>query len=248
MSGNDSPTLRTIFDRLLSAYGPQHWWPTGTGKAGLQVDSPTEVVIGAILTQNTAWTNVQRAIENLRRAAALDFEALRDLPESELAELIRSSGTYRIKARRLKALVERLWESHDGSLERMLGGEIETARRRLLDIPGVGPETADAILLYAGGRPTFVVDAYTMRVLRRHFIVQATPARRSGSARQQEDSVGRSPTYESVRARFHDALPREAELFNEFHALLVEVGKRHCRVRARCDGCPLADLPHNDGL
>ena len=213
-----------MYDRLWSAYGPQHWWPA---------DSPTEVVIGAILTQNTAWTNVERAIGNLRQAAALDFKVLRDLPEPELAELIRPSGTYRVKARRLKALVDRLWEFHDGSLESLLGGEIETARRRLLDIPGIGPETADAILLYAGHRPTFVVDAYTMRVLRRHFIVQAMPACRSDA-----------DDYESVRARFHDALPRKAELFNEYHALLVEVGKRHCRVRAHCDGCPLDVFPH----
>ena len=217
MSGTDSPTLLTMFDRLLSAYGPQHWWPA---------DSPTEVVIGAILTQNTAWINVERAIANLKQAAALDFKVLRDLPESELAELIRPSGTYRLKARRLKAFVDRLWKSHDGSLENMLGDEIETARRRLLDISGIGPETADAILLYAGNRPTFVVDAYTMRVLRRHFIVTD------------------ADDYESVRARFHEALPRNAERFNEYHALLVEVGKRHCRVRACCDCCPLDVFPH----
>ncbi|MCH7871186.1 MAG: endonuclease III domain-containing protein [Planctomycetes bacterium] len=238
MTDSHNHTLRAMYDRLWSAYGPQHWWPTDTGKAGLrtparrglQVDAPTEVVIGAILTQNTAWINVERAIANLKQAAALDFKVLRDLPESELAELIRPSGTFRLKARRLKAFVDRLWDLHDGSLESLLAGEIETARRRLLDIPGIGPETADAILLYAGDRPTFVVDAYTMRVLRRHFIVTD------------------ADDYESVRANFHDALPREAALFNEYHALFVEVGKRHCRVRARCDGCPLADLPHDEGL
>ena len=224
MSGNESPTLRAIFDRLLSAYGPQCWWPTG--ETGLQVDLQAEVVIGAILTQNTAWTNVERAIENLRGAGALDFRVLRDLPEPELAELIRPSGTYRVKARRLKAFVETLWNSHDGSLKEMLGGELESARRRLLDISGIGPETSDAILLYAGNRPSFVVDAYTMRVLRRHFL--ATDA----------------DDYDSVRALFHNALPRETELFNEYHALLVEVGKRHCGVRARCDGCPLDIYPH----
>lgn len=218
MEASEPNTLRQIYDRLWSAYGPQHWWPA---------DSPTEVVIGAILTQNTAWTNVERAIVNLTGAGAIDFAVLRDLPEPELAELIRPSGTYRVKARRLKAFVDRLWSEHDGKLDNLLGGDLDTARQRLLGIAGIGPETADAILVYAGNRPSFVVDAYTMRVLRRHFL--ATDA----------------DDYGSVRARFHDALPHEARLFNEYHALFVEAGKRHCRKRATCDGCPLFDLPHD---
>ena len=132
-----------------------------------------------------------------------------------------------MKARRLKAFVDRLWTGHDGRLENLIDGDLNEARRRLLGIDGVGQETADATLLYAGDRPSFVVDAYTMRVLRRHFLTT------------DEDD------YESVRARFHDALPCEVPLFNEYHALLVEAGKRHCRVRANCDGCPLFDLPHD---
>ena len=211
-------TLEAMFTRLEAAYGPQHWWPG---------DTATEVVVGAILTQNTAWTNVERAIDNLKRAGGLGWTALRDMPESQLAELIRPSGTFRVKARRLKAFVQYLWEVHRGSLASALDGELEDARADLLGIHGIGPETADAILLYAGGRPTFVVDAYTRRVLRRHGIID-DPA-----------------TYEAVRRMFHEAIPRDTRTYNEFHALLVQVGKRQCGTVARCEGCPLADMPHD---
>jgi len=207
--------------RLESAYGPQHWWPGET---------PMEVVIGAILTQNTAWRNVERAIASLRDAGMLDFAALRDVGVDRLSDLIRSAGTFRVKAARLKAFVDHLWRRHGGSLESLLGGELEAARAELLSISGIGPETADAILLYAGDRPTFVVDAYTVRILRRHFLVKGRPA------------------YESVRRMFHDALPPDAAMFNEYHALLVAVGKRHCRKVARCDECPLAGMPHDATL
>ncbi len=213
-------TLRLIYDRLYAAYGPQGWWPAKT---------PTEVVIGAILTQNTAWTNVERAIENLRRARALSWRVLRNLSEPELAELIRPAGTYRVKAARLRAFVTFLWQQHEGSLESLLSGELEMVRTRLLSIHGIGPETADAILLYAGARPTFVVDAYTQRLLRRHFL-------------QDERS-----NYEDARTLFQGTLPADAQLYNEYHALLVTVGKKHCKSRALCDGCPLADLPHDVG-
>ena len=210
--------LRDIYESLLAAYGPQHWWPAETA---------TEVVVGAILTQNTAWTNVERAVENLKRAECLTWGALRDVSEDRLAELIQPSGTFRIKAARVKAFVDYLWKHHDASLEKMLSGDLGEARRRLLAIHGIGPETADAILLYAGKRPTFVVDAYTQRVLRRHFVTDSRA------------------DYETVQALFHKSLPAEAQLFNEYHALLVEVGKRHCRARARCEGCPLVESPHD---
>jgi endonuclease-3 related protein len=213
--------VRRIYDLLWQAYGPQHWWPART---------PTEVVVGAILTQNTAWKNVERAIENLEQAKCLTWATLRDVPEGELAELIRPAGTYRVKAVRLKAFVSYLWDRHRGSLELVLEGDLETARRRLLSIPGVGPETADAILLYAGGRPSFVVDAYTKRVLRRHFLI--------------DEASG----YEEVRRLFHQELEPDVRLFNEYHALLVAVGKKHCRARANCSGCPLAGLRHDDRL
>jgi len=222
--------LREIYERLFAAYGPQNWWPAST---------PTEVVIGAILAQNTAWVNVERAIINLRQADALNWESLRDLPEAQLAELIRPSGTFRIKAARLKAFVDVLWSEGagkpvyrrqaglPGSLDSMLSGELEVVRSRLLAIRGIGPETADAILLYAGGRPSFVVDAYTKRILRRHFLIDDRAA------------------YESVRELFQSALPADAKLYNEYHALLVAVAKKHCRVKAICEACPLADLPHD---
>ena len=212
---------REIFDRLLAAFGPQHWWPAQT---------PTEMAVGAILTQNTAWTNVERALANLKQARVLDWRKLHALSEAQLAELIRPAGTYRVKATRLKAFADTLCTHHGGSLARMLTGELEEVRARLLAIHGIGPETADALLLYAGGHPSFVVDAYTKRILRRHFLID------------------NKASYDEVRRRFHQALEPDPALFNEYHALLVELGKRHCRVRARCQGCPLQDLVHDEGL
>lgn len=208
-----------MYERLFQIYGPQHWWPGET---------PVEVVIGAILTQNTAWTNVEKAIENLKQADCLSFDALRYVSQQKLEKLIRPAGTYRIKADRLKAFVDALWQCHDGSLESMLGGELDLARQRLLSICGIGPETADAILLYAGNRVTFVVDAYTKRILRRHDVI--------------EDKE----KYESVRNLFHQYVTPDVQVYNEFHALLVEVGKRHCRTKAKCEGCPLVDMPHHE--
>lgn len=211
-------TIRQIYRRLSGSYGPQRWWPAR---------SSTEVVIGAILTQNTAWRNVERAMTNLRAAGAVNWRVLRAMSDRQLEKLVRPSGTFRVKAKRLRAIVDVLWASYGGSLRRLLAGDVEHARGRLLDIPGVGRETADAILLYAGGRASFVVDAYTLRVLRRHFLV--------------EDGV----KYDVVRAMFHAALPADPKVFNEYHALLVQLGKRHCRRTAICEGCPLADLPHD---
>lgn len=210
-----------IYERLFRAYGSQHWWPARTR---------VEIVVGAILTQNTAWSNVERALDNLRRARVMTWSGLRDLTTSELAELIRPSGTYDVKAKRLGSFVRYLWENHNGSLRSLLNGELVTARGRLLSIHGIGPETADAILLYAGNQVSFVVDAYTRRVLRRHFLCN--------------EKAG----YETVRGLFQAALPADAALFNEYHALLVAVGKKHCRSRARCEGCPLEGMPHDPAL
>ena len=211
-------TVRMILRRLERAYGPQHWWPART---------KTEVVVGAILTQNTAWAGVERAVANLRQAGLLSWSALRDVAEAELAERIRPAGTFRVKAKRLKAFVEVLWEDHGGSLRSLLSGELNAARERLLAIHGIGRETADAILLYAGGRPSFVVDAYTKRILSRHFVTD------------------KAAGYDSVRDLFQSALPPDADVYNEYHALLVTLAKRHCRSSAECEGCPLADLPHD---
>lgn len=218
MSGRTAETLRTFYDAMLAACGPQHWWPART---------PTEVIIGAILTQNTAWRNVERAIANLEGAGALDWRVLRDLPQERLAELIRPAGTFNVKARRLRAFVDWLWARFDGDLERMFATPPSTLREELLGIPGIGRETADAILLYAGGVPTFVVDAYTARILARHGLID------------------RDADYDEIKDLFESNLPSEAELFNEYHALLVAVGKTHCRPRARCEGCPLEPFEHD---
>jgi len=216
VKGTAEETIRRVYELLFNAYGPQHWWPA---------DTPTEVVIGAILTQNTAWTNVERAIENLKEADCLDFAALRDIAGEELAQLIRPSGTYRVKAARLKAFVDVLWDRHDGSLSELLAGEVEQARERLLSINGIGPETADAILLYAGERPSFVVDAYTRRILQRHHLIDGTA------------------NYDDVRDLFHRSLDSDPRLFNEYHALLVRVGKEFCLKRKpKCENCPLKEL------
>jgi endonuclease-3 related protein len=185
------------------------------------------VAIGAVLTQNTAWVNVERAIAALKRAGCVDFGRIAALDEAALGELIRSAGTFRVKARRLQALAA--WVlGRGGTIEAALRGETAEVRASLLAVPGIGPETADAILLYAGGHAVFVVDAYARRVLRRHLLIE-----------------GNEP-YAVVQAKFERALPRDRQLFNEYHALLVEVGKRHCRARARCAGCPLETMPHDE--
>ncbi|UCE61018.1 MAG: hypothetical protein JSU63_04550 [Phycisphaerales bacterium] len=217
MAANAERTIRKMYDLLLAAYGSQGWWPG---------NSALEVVVGAILAQNTAWKNVERAIENLGGAGCLSWSALRDISHGKLARLVQPSGTFRVKARRLKAFVKVLWDDHGGSLDSLLAGDVGPVRDRLLAIHGVGPETADAILLYAGEKPIFVVDAYTKRILRRHGLIT------SGAG------------YNKVQNLFQHALSEDARLFNEYHALLVAVGKHHCKTRPQCAGCPLADLPH----
>ncbi|MBI4220291.1 MAG: endonuclease III domain-containing protein [Chloroflexi bacterium] len=213
------PALREIMEvygRLFAAYGPQHWWPG---------ESPFEVIVGAILTQNTAWGNVERAIANLKAAGALSALELRSRPVGELAALIRPAGYFNSKARKLRAFAEHLGKYSD-NLERFFSSKpLPELRGELLGIYGIGPETADSILLYAGGLPSFVVDAYTNRVLAR---------------------LGWLPeggAYHTVQEAFHRALPRDPKLFNEFHALLVVHGKTACRKSApACPGCPLLDL------
>ncbi len=204
-------SLRHLYDVLLGAFGPQHWWPGET---------PFEVMVGAVLTQNTNWKNVERAIDNLKGSDLLDPHALHRLSEAKLATLVRPSGFYNVKARRLKALLNWLIDSADGDLEDLRRRPLSKLRGALLSVPGVGPETADSILLYALGKPTFVVDAYTRRVLRRHGLVDERAS------------------YEDVKALFELCLPRKAQLFNEYHALLVELGKRFCRPQPLCADCP----------
>jgi endonuclease-3 related protein len=178
--------------------------------------------VGAILIQHTAWTGVERAIHNLRTARRLGPRRLARLALPRLGRLIRPAGTWRLKARRLRALaVFFLARAGGGRLDRLRGAPLETLRAQLLAVPGIGPETADAILLYALGRPVFVADAYTRRVLSRHRIVPA--------------DIG----YEELKHVVEARLPRDPALFNELHALLVAVAKSHCRARPRCEGCPL---------
>ncbi|MDX1594324.1 MAG: endonuclease III domain-containing protein [Gammaproteobacteria bacterium] len=202
--------LRAVYRQLLAHHGPQHWWPAET---------PFEVIVGAVLTQNTAWTNVERAIANLVRSDALDPGALVALPEGRLAELLRPSGYFNVKAARLRAVCRwYLAEGGHGRLRRWPTGRL---RETLLGLHGVGPETADAILLYAFGRPVFVIDAYARRLFSRLGVIG-----------------GREP-YETLRAGFEHALGADAALFNEYHALIVAHAKASCRVRPRCAGCCL---------
>lgn len=203
--------LMELFDTLLKRYGPLHWWPA---------DTPFEVCVGAILTQNTNWLNVEKAIINLKREGLLSVDALFDIDQERLAELIRPSGFFNVKSARLKGFVAWLLERH-GSLDAMFSVEWPRLREELIAVKGIGPETCDSILLYAGGKPSFVVDAYTRRLLSR-----------LGLAREDDD-------YHRVRALFMDRLPPDVQLFNEYHALMVEQCKRHCRKTPACDGCPL---------
>lgn len=214
-----SSTLQEYFQTLSTALGPMKWWPAKT---------PFEVIVGAILTQSTAWVNVEQAIANLRRAQLLTPSRIEHISEARLARLIRPSGYFRQKARKLKAFSGFLRRRHGGSLARMFGTPTAELREQLLAVHGIGPETADSILLYAGGHPVFVVDAYTHRILGRHQLASA------------------KPDYESVQSFFEANLPKDAALYNEFHALLVNVGKNWCRKsQPRCEECPL--LPHLPG-
>jgi endonuclease-3 related protein len=200
------------------------WWPART---------PFEVIVGAILTQNTAWQNVEKAIANLRREHLLTPRAIESVSRQRLARLVRPSGYFRQKAKKLKAFVRFLRKEYGGSLARMFKTSTLELRERLLNVHGIGRETADSILLYAGGHPIFVVDAYTHRILGRHGL---TPG-----------NLNNKPDYEAVRSLFEINLPPDARLYNEFHALLVNVGKNWCRPREpRCSACPLKSyLPAN---
>jgi len=209
--------LMEIYELLYERYGPQHWWP-GDGRF--------EVCVGAILTQNTNWANVEKAIANLNEAGCLTAEKLHGIKTTELAELIRPVGYYNIKAGRLKNFLDWLFDNYQGDLKRLEHLSAEVMREQLLAIKGIGAETADSIVLYAFDKPVFVVDTYTCRVLGRHELIEA------------------GADYEQVREYFESNLPSDVKLFNEYHALLVRVGKECCRPKPRCDGCPLESLPH----
>ncbi len=213
--------LRRMHDRLAAAYGPQHWWPAETS---------FEVILGAYLTQNTAWKAVERSLANLRESGALTLDGLRSLPLKKLQELIRPSGFHSRKAPALLAFVAMLDEEFGGSLEILAAAPTTELRQRLLALPGVGPETADAILLYALGHPVPVADEYLRRIAERHHLLTPLPSRK-----------GYESLIELTRNAFASDPPAsQARFFNEFHALTVAVGKAHCGRTAQCEGCPLA--------
>lgn len=212
-----SPTgqkLMNMFDLMLGHFGPQHWWP------GVTV---IEIMVGAVLTQNTNWTNVEKAIESLKRGNFLSVEAINSMSSTLLAHCVRSAGYFNIKAARLKNLVGFITEKYNGDIPSLLQEDTDELRRGLLSVRGVGPETADSILLYAANRPVFVIDAYTYRILNRH-----------GLADEQAP-------YDDLQELFMGNLPGDAALFNEFHALIVRTGKEYCRRRPLCSICPLTD-------
>jgi endonuclease-3 related protein len=207
--------LLEIFDTLIAHYGPLFWWPA---------DSPFEVCVGAILTQNTNWGNVEKAIANMKSEGLLSLEALHEIAYDQLAEVIRPAGYFNVKSRRLKDFIDWLFREYGGSLDRMFCGDWLDLRRELLTVRGIGPETADSILLYAGHKPSFVVDAYTKRLFSRL------------------ELIGESATYEQVRALFMENLPQDTALYNEYHALIVEHCKQYCRKKPLFAQCPLKNL------
>jgi endonuclease-3 related protein len=213
--------LEQIFELLFERFGPQYWWPGET---------KDEIITGAILTQNTNWQNVEKAVLNLKKASLMSLDKLYSLRQEQLAELIRPAGYYNIKAKRLAAFLKWLFEQHNGRLSEIESMKTETLRQELLQINGIGRETADSILLYAFERPVFVVDAYTYRIATRHQLIEP------------------ECDYEQLRSLFEDNLEDDVKLFNEFHALLVRTGKDFCRPKARCAGCPLEKLPHQSEI
>ena len=205
------PDLLTIYQTLLNHYGPQHWWPA---------DSPFEVIVGAYLTQNTNWNNVEKAIVNLKQERALSYQAILTLTNQELEQLIRPAGFFRQKAERLKFFSQHLEQTYQGNLSKLCNQDTTSLRSELLSLKGIGPETADSILLYAGNHLSFVVDAYTRRTFSRIGILTGTES------------------YEQIRSTFMTALPADKQLYNEYHALIVNHCKSHCTKSPKCLDCP----------
>lgn len=204
--------IKLIYDKLYSAFGPQRWWPG---------DTPFEVIIGAILTQNTSWKNVSVSIQNLKKNKVLTPRKLYNLPLKKLGLLIRSSGYYNLKAKRLKNFLEILFSGYNGNLDKMLNQEEKALRKILLDISGIGPETADSIMLYAAGELSFVVDAYTRRIFSRHKLIEE------------------NMPYDEIKEFFEKNLPLDIKLYNEYHALIVKLGKDFClKKNPKCSLCP----------
>jgi len=209
------PILTVIYQTLYNHFGPQHWWPGET---------PFEIAVGAVLTQNTNWGNVEKAINNLKRSGALEANTLHNMPHAKLAALIKPAGYFNIKAKRLKHFLAFLANNFSGVIEGMKDEDLHRLRHRLLEVNGIGPETADSILLYALDKPIFVIDAYTKRVLTRHNIMPE------------------NATYHEMQEFFHRNLPADAALYNEYHALFVMTGKHYCKPKPGCRGCPLEHI------
>ena len=229
--------LMEIYQLLHDKFGPQHWWPimsydgreTRDENQETKIENPEarmEIITGAILTQNTSWTNVEKAIKNLKSTQNLSVEKLNSLDISQLALLIKSAGYYNIKAKRLKNFINWLFENYDGNLNNLESLDTDSFRNELLSIKGIGRETADSILLYAYNRPIFVIDAYTARITVRHELVEP------------------GADYEQLRDFFESNLTQDVKLYNEFHALLVRLGNEFCKPKAKCFDCPLEKLPH----
>lgn len=207
--------LKIIYDRLYEYFGPQHWWPG---------DTPFEVAVGAILTQNTNWGNVEKAINNLKKEGKLNAGSLHNIPVNKLAALIRPAGYFNIKTKRLKHFIDFLVREYSGSMKEMKKEDLQTIRKKLLSVNGIGPETADSIILYALEKPVFVIDAYTKRVLSRH------------------DMIDHDSSYDMFQEYFHSNLKKDIKLFNEYHALFVRLAKENCRTKPLCKSCPLEGI------
>lgn len=213
--GKIAERLLEIYEKLYSFYGPQCWWPG---------DTAFEITVGAILTQNTNWKNAEKAIKNLKDAKTLSAKALHAMQPEKIALLIKPAGYFNIKTKRLKAFVDFLVDNYGGSMKQMKKEDMETIRKKLLGVYGIGPETADSILLYAIGKPIFVIDAYTKRVLSRHGILNY------------------NASYDEYQSLFHYYLDEDVQLFNEYHALFVRAGKDYCGPKPICAECPLKDF------
>lgn len=214
MKGKNDKKLMAIFERLYKSYGPQDWWPGRTR---------FEIIVGAVLTQNTAWANVEKAMGNLKKEKLLSPQKIENLDRRVLARLIRPAGYYNIKAKRLKNFIDFLFSEYGGSIDKLAMQESGKMRHELLSINGIGPETCDSIMLYAFKRAVFVVDAYTKRIFSRHGFFKE------------------SATYDEVQKFFTANLPKDTDLYNEYHALIVRLGKELCRKKPKCGACAMKE-------
>jgi len=218
MGKKEQSALEGIYARLLESFGPQYWWPA---------QSQFEIIVGAILTQNTNWGNVEKALANLKRKKLLSPQAFQNITRSKLAHLIKPAGYFNVKARRLKNFISFLFKEYGGLLRKMGTEDCSVLRRKLLAVNGIGPETADSILLYAFDKPVFVVDSYTRRILYRHNIISP------------------NENYHTIQEMFMRSLKCDQKMFNEYHALIVRLGKDYCKTKPRCEQCVLNNFRYS---